>query len=395
MEPGMKELVGRLTALDPEASESLKVISYFDALVGGGVGVEALLRGAATLSGAPAGFASERRRIRISPDGGRLPVHEADASGSPSPHLDVDPALGPGPESEPEPGSEPGSVSGSEPEPEPVSESVEGASRPAVAVHLPRHARSRRVGADGVVWIERGGQPHANDTMVLERLAIAVEITTSRRTADESGVVETAVNPYASAEERARALARLRLDAGVPLRVDALPAGPPFPHAAPNAIVATTHGLARAVLSPTGASTPWIDGSTAGLGLILPPERLPESWAAALVAFRLATPAEPVVDASDLGALLLFAEAADAAPALHPDAAALASLDDRSRRVLDALADAGSVRAAAAHLGMHHSSVQSRAASLTGTLGYDPRTPRGRTRYALARTLLILAAPAA
>ena len=56
----MQELAGRLTALDPEASASLKVIASFDALVAGGVGIEALVRAAATM--AVALIVSERMR---------------------------------------------------------------------------------------------------------------------------------------------------------------------------------------------------------------------------------------------------------------------------------------------------------------------------------------------
>lgn len=51
----MKELAGRLSALDPEASETLKVIAYFDKLVDGRVGPDGMLRGAAVLCGAPMG----------------------------------------------------------------------------------------------------------------------------------------------------------------------------------------------------------------------------------------------------------------------------------------------------------------------------------------------------
>ncbi len=51
----MQELAGRLTALDPEASASLRVIASFDALVAGGVGIEALVRAAAVLGGTIAG----------------------------------------------------------------------------------------------------------------------------------------------------------------------------------------------------------------------------------------------------------------------------------------------------------------------------------------------------
>lgn len=382
----MKELVGRLTALDPEASESLKVIGYFDALVAGGVGVEALLRGAAALSGVPAGFASASRRFRIGPDGGRLTIDEADVPPAAVPSAGAGRAA-----------ADAGPAGG---RPTGMPRADAPGAHGAVATPV-----SRRVGPDGIVWIERLGAPHANDAMVLERLAIAVDITTARRAADGTGAVETAVNPHATADERGRALARLRLDGIGGLRAVAFPADGPFDARSSSAIVATPHGLARAVIvradeagelvrtSATDAA-PHARSPRVGIGLTLAPERLPESWASALIALRLSCPDEPVVDSADLGALLLFAEAADEASALHPDAAALAALDERSRAVLDALADAGSVRAAAERLGMHHSSVQARAATLAGTLGYDPRTTRGRTRYALARTILTLAAPA-
>jgi hypothetical protein len=354
MEPGMQELVGRLTALDPEASESLKVISYFDTLVAGGVGIEALLRGAAALTGAPTGYASAGRALRLGPDGARLPVRPPEASAHPG--------------------------------------------------------RTRPAGRDGHVWIERDGAEHANDAMVLERLAIAIGITTARRAGDEASAVEIAVNPHAAPDERATALARLRLDAERTLRAAAIPVDASAPADAPTAVIATPHGLARAVLlrpgaaladlapAPLGAPSARPDGGEArpadraGLGLELPADRLPESWASALIALRLAGEAEPTVDAADLGALLMLALAADGAE-LHPDAEALARLDPRSRLVLDALADAESTRAAASRLGMHHSSVQARATALAADLGYDPRSPRGRTRYALARTLLTLASP--
>lgn len=328
----MQELVGRLTALDPEASETLKVVSYFDTLVGGSVGAEALLRGAAVLSGTVAGFRSGGRVIRVAHDGVRMTDATADDPSWPS----------------------------------------------------------RAVGPDADVWIERIGAPHANDAMVVERLAIAMAITVARRApaGAAEGAVEVAVSSAATAEERAVALSRLRLDAASLVRAVALPADSIAAPEGPSSIVATAHGLARAVLvrdAPTLAP-----GIRAGIGLPVAPERLPESWSSALIALRLGSADEPVVDAAELGAVLLVAEAAEGRAHRHPDAAALADLDARSLETLDALADTGSVRAAAARLGMHHSSVQARAAGLAVTLGYDPRTPRGRTRYALARALLAL-----
>ena len=67
----MQELVGRLTALDPQATESLKVIAYFDALVDGHANPEVLLRGAAVLSGCAAGVASGTTCIRVDHSGVR------------------------------------------------------------------------------------------------------------------------------------------------------------------------------------------------------------------------------------------------------------------------------------------------------------------------------------
>ncbi|MBC7760319.1 MAG: hypothetical protein H7201_00670 [Candidatus Saccharibacteria bacterium] len=52
----MQELLGRLTALDPAASQSLRVIACFDELIAGDVGVRGLLSAAAALSGRSVGL---------------------------------------------------------------------------------------------------------------------------------------------------------------------------------------------------------------------------------------------------------------------------------------------------------------------------------------------------
>ena len=315
----MQELVGRLTALDPEASDTLKVVSYFDTLVAGGVGIETLLRGAAVLTGTIAGRAIEgRASTRIAPDGERVESgRDAEASVWPS----------------------------------------------------------RRTSDGSRIWIEREGAAHANDAMVLERLALAVAITSARRANTADAAVEVVVSASAAPAERA-----------VAFHPDAAALVP-----GPNAVVATSRGLARVVLVDRAIDVP--SGIVAGIGIDGPAERLPESWASALVALRLSTERQPVVDAAELGAVLLVAEAADRRGEPHPDATALAALDARSREVLEAVADAGSMRAAASVLGMHHSSVQARADAITAQLGYDPRTPTGRTRYFLARALAALARP--
>ncbi|MBN6041848.1 helix-turn-helix domain-containing protein [Amycolatopsis sp. 195334CR] len=70
----MKDLVGRLSALDPDAGAALKVIAYFDRLVDSHAGLEPIVRGAAVLSGRVARLTVPDRRvlIRVDPDGHRL-----------------------------------------------------------------------------------------------------------------------------------------------------------------------------------------------------------------------------------------------------------------------------------------------------------------------------------
>ncbi len=329
----MQDLLGRLTALDPDASETLKVVTYFDALVSRSVGVESMLRGAAVLSGATIGQRDGAHIVRVRADGVR-----------------IDPRM-----------------------PEPT---------------WPR----REVGTDSVAWLEREGPPHTNDEMILERLALALGIIRARRSVGPESAVELLISGYATADERLAALPRLRLPDARLRVVASLPDPAPHPQH-PTAIVATRHGLTRATIVPASHddADAWEPTPALRLGLGTPgaAHDLPGSWAAALVAVRLTTDAEPVVDAADLGAALLVAESADAGP-LHPDAAALAGLDPRSLALLDAVVEEQSVRAAAVRLGRHHSSVQERLTALTVVLGYDPRASRGRTRYVLARMLLTL-----
>lgn len=330
----MQDLLGRLTALDPDASETLKVVSYFDALVARSVGVESMLRGAAVLSGATVGHRDGRTSVRVRADGVRI---------------------------------DPGEMSDAWP--------------------------TRESGPDAVAWIERDGDPHTNDAMILERLALALGIIRARRTVGPESAVELAISTYAGPEERGGALTRLRLGDG-PLRVVASPSDPVPGLQHPSSVVATRHGLIRATILDAGVEPKdaWRDHDVArlGIGLVGPGADLPASWSAALIALQLASETETVVDAADLGAGLLIAQTADSG-SLHPDAAALRRLDARSLALLDAVADERSVRAASARLGRHHSSVQERLTALIDVLGYDPRSSRGHTRYALARMLFTLA----
>jgi len=208
--------------------------------------------------------------------------------------------------------------------------------------HSPAWA-SHQVAGGERVWIERDGAPHANDAMLLERFAIAVAITRSRAAMDSAAhrVVEVVVDTKLSADARAEAAARLRLDPDVVVRAIATPASHDEARF-PSAVLSTRFGLARVVLVSGHAS--YTPQGPAGIGVAVEPDNLPGSWSSALVALRLADQRSPVVEADQLGALLLLAEAADADTVPHPDVLALDQLspDRAALPTLDALTEEGS-----------------------------------------------------
>lgn len=346
----MQELVGRLTSLDPEASETLKVITYFDHLVEGRVGVETMVRGAALLSGAVAGITRGGRTIRVDPSGARLPV-DGDAG-----------------------------------DPE----------RPEDSVPWPR----QDCGDGAFVWLERTGPAHANDAMVLERLAHSV--TVSRPGAASAGAgqhaLEVLLDPSSPATDRDRAAARLGLGphtlftvvattpsgpvragpgAGAPVTAMSVPA-------LATARMATAYGLVTALLVRGDTATAGA-GATAdrvGAGEAVTVDRLSDSWAGALLALRVASGREPFVRVGDLGLLTHVVEAADHASSPLPDVAGVerAIAHGWSVDALESLADAESVRAVARAAGLHHSTLQARLIDLPAHLGFDLSSGRGRAR---------------
>ena len=354
----MQELVGRLTSLDPEASETLKVITYFDHLVEGRVGVETMVRGAALLSGAVAGITRGGRTIRVDPSGARLPV-DGDAG-----------------------------------DPE----------RPEDSVPWPR----QDCGDGAFVWLERTGPAHANDAMVLERLAHSVTVTRPRA-ADGAGqqALEVLLDASSAPTERDRATARLGLEPRSRLTVVATARSAPLtalqPAALASARMATAYGLVTAMLvrgDPcvvvgddlttdhdldvrTGAGADLRAGEVrAGVGEAVTAERLPESWAGALLALRVTSSRDPVVRVADLGLLAHAVEAADHAASPPADVAGVerAVAHGWSIEALESLADAESVRAVARAAGLHHSTLQARLADLPHRLGFEVTGGRGRAR---------------
>jgi len=330
----VQQLVGRLTALDHGASEALKVIAYFDTLIDAHATAEMILRGAAVLSGTAAGFASAGRTVRVDVDGVR----------------DPDPPAG---------------------------------------TDWPSHT----VPGGGIAWLERTGDPSVNDAIVLERLAIAIGIMLERSVpfGQLRRAIEDVFDDTADPSVRRTAVQRLGLAATGSYRVVAHPATDPVRTGDHQAVVATAVGGVRALVRRAGAE---VGELRAGVGPAGGPEQLDASFSAALVALRLTTERTPVVHADDLGPLIALAPAVDRLAVTPPDVTTLGSLVADQPRVLallDALVATDSLRAAAGDLGLHHSTVQSRVADLSGVLGFDLRTPAGRHRLALGLALHRLA----
>jgi len=327
----MQGLAWRLKALDPEASESLKVITYFDALVNSRANAEMLVRGAAALCGCPVGFAVEGRTVCM------------DASGRKT-------------------------NSGSSDWP------------------------SKPFGIDGRTWIERVGPGYVNDELILERLAIALGIYWDRTSpiAATRRAVETVISSEASLERRLEAAALLHLDRESSYRVHAVPTASPLPGS--SAIVQTQVGVVRVAVRPSTAGFEY--QGLAGIGLSASPAELDRSWLTAILALRLTSPRRPVQTADELGSLIVFADMASHPTPEPADVTALKSLiegEPKALPMLEAIAESGSLRAVAGQLNLHHSSVQNRAAEFTSALGFDIRTPAGRVRLTLALTLFLLA----
>ncbi|YCK79908.1 LysR family transcriptional regulator (plasmid) [Arthrobacter sp. D3-18] len=327
----MQELLGRLHSLDPGAVASLRVIACFDELIVGGVNSQALLSAAASLAGCVAGFAVESpsRAMRFSPSGEQLAGARTGGSDARSSWSD--------------------------------------------------HGLS--------VWLEREGDPHANDAIILERLSLALRIKQ-----DKSAVTEPRrdlglmVDSHVDEDRRLEAAARQGFSSSTRYRIIVAPLFATWqrhPRARED-VVGTPVGPVHTLVVPE--STTFVEGSPVGIGqpaLILD---FPRSFRTAVVALRLSSPPDiPVVLADDYGGLL---EVLADVPAGHQptDVSAIAKIAEHSwgHSTLDAIVRTGSVREAARAVGIHHSTMTTRVQAITETLGFDPLGGMGRVRLGLA-----------
>ncbi|MFK4106414.1 helix-turn-helix domain-containing protein [Streptomyces sp. NPDC019531] len=329
----MKELAGRLSALDPDAGAAVRVIAYFDRLSESRAGLEALVRGAAVLAGVPARLVDvERRvRVRVEADGRRQDSTTPPDPGWPSA------ALAPG-----------------------------GAA---------------------ALWLERDAAvPSVVDAVILERAAGSVRLvldrTRGRAPVDDPALVETVLDGTAPEAARLHAARGLGLDPAGSVRA-----------------LAPLDGRPRIVPDRPGAEVP---AGRVGVGPAVPVLDLPRSWADARAALRFTAegtaqdPGPKVVYADELGGVALLAELVVPGAEPPPDVQQLEAAGATTPwllTTLHAVISTASLRAAAAEVNVHHSTLQDRLSHAEHLLGWPLRTPQGRLRLQLALVMRQLARP--
>jgi hypothetical protein len=356
-EVAMRDLLGRLSELDEDAESLVKVIAYFDTLVDGHVSLETIVRSAAALSGCTAGVSVPDRPIfmRVDPHGTRY-------------------------------GSE---------------------------VHYDPSVRVvQRLWEEGLeVWLERPDGAMPTDTMVLERFAssaaIVVERTYGRAPGRDPGQVEMLLDEQTSAEVRLRAGRRLGLPTAQPIQVIVVRPGTEVDSDGgveedlADRILAsqwvTQVGRLRAFIVPGDDVTADPEGPfRAGIGPAVGLSDLHVSWHDAVTAFRLTAcgtdddPGPRQLSYTDLGVLAFLAESFDPRTSPTGDVEALDRVQQTwpwALSTLEGVANYPSLRQAACHLYLHHSTVQRRVEQLESALALSVESPSGRLRLQLALAL--------
>jgi PucR C-terminal helix-turn-helix domain len=329
----VKDLEVRLAALDPDAGAAIRAIGYFDRLTEAGAGLEAIVRGAAVLTDCPARLADQERRlsVRVEPDGSHSPP-----AGPPA-----------------------------------------------------RSWLNADAGPGAVLWLERPGPAGPVEAVVLERAAAAARSVLARtrgrtpsRLADEAAA-EVLIDATTPPDARQHAALALGLTEATLVRAVALADG--------NRIEPAIRAESPASTDPVAS-----DGRRAGIGTAGSIDALPASWAAARTALRLTAegtnddPGSRSVRYDELGALALLADSVSPATPAIPDELALehaAIAAPWMLPTLHAVATSASLRAAAAALLVHHSTLQERIAHAERLLGWPVREPHGRHRLYLALAL--------
>ncbi|MFE3271146.1 helix-turn-helix domain-containing protein [Streptomyces sp. NPDC059215] len=328
----MQNLSRRLAAVDESVGAALDVIAYFDQLAQSRAGLEAVVRGAAVLSGVPAGLVDPDHRIliRVEPDGTRRDVDQL-----------ADPRWR------------------------------------SIAMHAMQTA---------VLWLETERRDVLTDDMVMERAAMVTGliITRVRGIAPPAGehdyaLIETLVDPNAAPDVRASAGRRLGLAEDALCRA-----------------VASPNGVMTILLAEAEITSSEQHGVGPAVGLLdLPASAAKARSALRFTATGTPQdPGPRVVYSDEVGALIHLAGAVDARTKPSDDLAALLRASAELPWLLNTLTAFSvhsSTRGAATELFLHHSTVQERINHAERLLGWPLRTPSGRWRLhlALAERLLL------
>lgn len=320
----MKGLLLRLSGLDADAENAVRVIGFFDRLITERAGLDALVRSTADLAGCPVGLHAPGQGLSLR--------------------------------------AEPGAV--------------------ATAAPAPARAAVRELEGGVVVWIARAGEAAPLDEMLLERFAIAAAVLLEHTSAPlpelgDPALVQLVLSETAGTAERSRALHLLGISATTRLRVLASTSELPGR--------SVQLGNVRAVLN---VEVPEVSGARVGVGPLVPAIDAPRSWRAARTALRFTADVEPVVWWERLGGLALFADQhVDVAALDDVRALDRLAADPHGIDTLEALCATGSARKAAAVLHRHHSTMAARLARAESVLGFGLDDAAGRLRLHLALML--------
>ncbi|MFR9804111.1 helix-turn-helix domain-containing protein [Pseudonocardia sp. RS010] len=325
----MQQLVGKLAALDPDAGAALKVIAYFDNLLEMRAGLESMVRGAALLSGLPAFLVAADRgiQIRVDPDGLRTPVALIEPTWS-----------------------------------------------------------QIRIGPTTRIGVEHPEPAGAVCALVLERAAVAIRAVLDRapRTPavgrPDAALVEIVLDCDALEADRLHAARRLDVGRDDVLQVVASLSGR-LALACPGDRIVGEIDLSPAAREQVGIGPP--------AGTLDLPATV--GWARAAALFTAAgddrDPGPRVVSAVDLGGLILLAKTPAAERDSVPDVHAIEAASSAAPwmlATLDAVAAGGSLRAIAARMTVHHSTLQERVAMAERLLGWPIKDGGGRVRLQVA-----------
>lgn len=333
----MQELVARLTALDAEAGAAFKVITYFDKLNEGRVGLETLVRGAAVLSGFAAGLNDKERHLNLHvlPDRSMAEIHDT-----------LDPEW--------------------------------------LSIPLLEEGQ-------GIAWLETT-QPRAIDELILERLVFSVRVvldrTRRRVVKDDAAALEVLLSPQVSDSVRLESARRLGWSPTACVRALAVRPG------AEISSGAEIDGVyAFLELADGGAPKHRPDGQV-GVGRRMPVLQAWRSWEQARVALRFTgagtqeDPSPRMVHYGDLGeTVAALADAFRPGTTVPEDVLRLQRAVESVpwlHETLSHVVSHNSLRAASAAAHIHHSTLQDRVAQAEQLLGWPICEPYGRFRLHFA-----------